>query len=311
MRFGKKVFAVVIVCILFTAAAFLNSCGRGDAQSDIDPDKIIGKVELPPLNNNKKGAPREAGIKEKYERKGAEQKSRNPLPKNINTKLPDFTQYKDVETKKKKFFNFLRPIIRVENHKVLKERAYVLLKWQKYKNGEELVEKEKKRLVRLAEKYRVKSEYSKGGTFFRDLLIHIDKVPVDLALIQAAKESAWGTSYFAREGNNLFGQWCFEEGCGLVPRRRPEGATYEVKAFDDVSDSVRAYIHNLNSHPAYKDLRLERYRMRLAGREPDGHYMASGLEKYSEIGIEYVRTVRQMIRGNQRFMGIHDSTDSI
>ncbi|MFW6081040.1 MAG: glucosaminidase domain-containing protein [Desulfosalsimonas sp.] len=301
---GEKL-GILIVCLIFAAGAFSTSCGRADEYNDTDPEKLVGKVELPPLDGDSKSI-----SKAELPENQASQKTQKPLPDNIKTELPDFTEYEDTETKKKEFFNFLRPIIRKENQKVLKERAYVLSQWQKFQNGEKPEPEQEKRLTELADKYRVKTGYSDGTAFFRDLLIHIDKVPVDLALIQAAKESAWGTSYFAREGNNLFGQWCFEQGCGLVPRRRPEGATYEVRRFDDVEDSVRTYIRNLNSHPAYKDLRIERYRMRLAGGEPDGHYMAGGLEKYSEIGMEYVKTVRQMIRGNQRFMGIQDATDN-
>ncbi|MFP4572276.1 MAG: glucosaminidase domain-containing protein [Desulfobacterales bacterium] len=310
MRFGKKPLVIPIICVFFLGAAFSGSCGRETGESDIDPEKIIGKVELPPLDNGQKTASQINEWKKKFEKDDSSREARKPASEKINTKLPDFTKYKDVETKKKKFFNFLRPIIRKENQKVLKERAYVLLKWQKFQKKETLKPEETERLEELAKKYRVKSQYSDGVPFFRDLLIHIDKVPVDLALIQAAKESAWGTSYFATEGNNLFGQWCFKEGCGLVPRQRPEDATYEVKIFDNVEGSVRAYIRNLNSHPAYRDLRKQRYMMRLAGGEPDGHYMASGLESYSEIGIKYVNTVRQMIRGNQRFMGIYDTTSN-
>ncbi|MBS3809410.1 MAG: glucosaminidase domain-containing protein, partial [Desulfobacterales bacterium] len=238
---------------------------------------------------------------------GKKETETEPIPDDINKKLPDFSKYTDIQKKKTEFFNFLRPIVRMENRKVVKERAFVLLAWKKFKNGKEITPEEIKRLNRLAGKYRVKKKFSEGTEFFRKMLIHIDKIPVDLALIQAAKESGWGTSYFAQKGNNLFGQWCFTKGCGLVPRGRPEGATYEVKAFDNVTDSVRAYILNLNSHPAYRELRLQRYRMRLAGGEPDGHYMAKGLEQYSAIGMKYVETVQQMIRGNRKFMGIHGS----
>jgi Bax protein len=141
-------------------------------------------------------------------------------------------------------------------------------------------------------------------------LIRIDKIPVSLALIQAAKESAWGTSYFARKGNNLFGHWCFEKGCGIVPRSRPPGANHEVRSFDDVSDSVSAYLLNLNSHPAYAKLRLARYRMRLAGKKPDARLMAAGLRRYSAVGEKYVETVREMIRGNREFLGTQSRADS-
>ena len=42
--------------------------------------------------------------------------------------------------------------------------------------------------------------------------------------MQAANESAWGTSRFARIGLNFFGQWCYSKGCGMVPKRRNTGA---------------------------------------------------------------------------------------
>jgi len=288
----------LLTALLWSAAiVFLHSCQRDGKSADIEPEKIIGQIELPGQEHTKQKmpdqAPKDAGS------------DQPPVPDQINTKLPDFSKYNDVEKKKKAFFNFLRPILRKENLKVLQERAYVLLQWQHFRQNRELPEKDVEELKALAEKYRVDHNYRDGKEFFKDMLIHIDKIPVSLALIQAAKESGWGTSYFARKGNNLFGQWCFQQGCGIVPRNRPQGASYEVRAFDDVSDSVRVYIQNLNSHPAYDKLRQERYRMRLAGEEPDAQLMAGGLEDYSEMGMQYVETVQQMIRGNKKFMGLH------
>ncbi|MFO7761960.1 MAG: glucosaminidase domain-containing protein [Desulfobia sp.] len=304
---------VILTVLLgfFAAVTLLQACQREDGYKGIKPEEVIGQVELPGLKDSVEDS---AG--RLYEKASVRQTQKSgsvmkPIPNEINTKLPDFSKYKDVEKKKTAFFDFLRPIVRKANREVLEERAHVLLKWRQFRQGDELSDKEIEKLESLAGKYRVKTKYGEGLEFFRKMLIHIDKIPVSLALTQAAKESAWGTSYFARKGNNLFGQWCFEKGCGLVPRRRPQGASYEVRAFDDVSESVRAYIRNLNSHPAYKELRIQRYRMRLAGKEPDPHLMAGGLEQYSGIGMKYVATVRQMIRGNKKFMGIHEPAADI
>ena len=136
-------------------------------------------------------------------------------------------------------------------------------------------------------KYRVK-ECSQ-----ENLLKKVNIIPPSLALAQAANESAWGTSRFAQKANNLFGEWCFSEGCGLVPLSRPDGETYEVEKFDELKGSVASYIHNLNSHPAYKKLRDIRDNVGV-----DGYKMAEGLEAYSARGEKYVEELQSMIEYN-------------
>mgnify|MGYP000090654813 CR=1 FL=1 len=306
MKGKNQSFFVFTLVISLVGAGFLMACQQKTEDTGPAPEAVIGQVELPGLQDEANSG---AGLQEPDTdtAEASENRASNrSVPEEIETQLPDFTKYTNVEEKKKAFFDFLRPIVRKENHAVLKQRALVLLKWKRFQQGQKLSETEIARLNGFAEKYRVEAAYDQGEKFFRQLLIHMDKIPVSLALIQAAKESGWGTSYFAREGNNLFGHWCFETGCGIIPRQRPAGATYEVRAFDNVAESVRAYIRNLNSHPAYRELRIQRYRMRLAGKQPDAHLMAGGLEKYSGIGMKYVDTVRQMIRGNEKFMGIHE-----
>jgi Bax protein len=126
----------------------------------------------------------------------------------------------------------------------------------------------------------------------------VDAVPDHLVLAQAANESAWGTSRFAREGNNLFGQWCFRQGCGLVPASRPDGATYEVARFESVSQSIGSYMHNLNTGRTYQELREIRALARENGHDPDANAMAAGLMSYSERGEDYISELRSMIRHN-------------
>lgn len=226
----------------------------------------------------------------------------NPTAKQIVDTLPDFLVYEDSKEKKKAFFDFLRPIVKYENNKVMAERDFILEKYQQVKSSDSLTSRDKSRLLSLAMKYRVKSEIDFNERFFRKLLIKADKIPVELALVQAANESAWGTSYFARKGNNLFGQWCFKPGCGIVPRQRSEGAKHEVAKFETVNEAVATYIRNLNSHPVYEPLRINRYEARLNDEKPAGHDMAIGLQKYSAKGMEYVEIIREMIDKNKEYI---------
>jgi Bax protein len=118
-------------------------------------------------------------------------------------------------------------------------------------------------------------------------------------MAQSANESAWGTSRFARKGNNFFGQWCFRKGCGLVPKQRDANKTHEVAAFDSPEESVKMYIRNLNSNSAYKSLRDLRAKLRRANKPVTGHALAAGLKHYSERGLEYVKELREMISFNK------------
>ncbi len=131
------------------------------------------------------------------------------------------------------------------------------------------------------------------------MLSRVDTIPEDLALAQAANESAWGTSRFSLVANNLFGQWTFIPGQGIIPKDRPEGETYEVRKFSTVYDSVRSYLLNLNTHQAYKQLRQLRTASRVNGQNPKGLKLAEGLLRYSTRGEDYVKELQAMIRFNQ------------
>lgn len=195
--------------------------------------------------------------------------------------------------RKQAFIAFLRPVIRAENRRILRSRQRLLRLLRTLRGGGSLASRSRQWLAQQSALYRVPG----GEPLARAeaLKTRIDVVPVELALAQAALESGWGSSRFAREGNNLFGEWCFDPGCGIVPLHRPVGRTYEVKAFDGVAGSVRSYMHHLNSHPAYEPMRRIRAAARAAGRRPDGYEMAGGLVRYAAIGEEYVARIRRII----------------
>jgi len=131
------------------------------------------------------------------------------------------------------------------------------------------------------------------------LLLRVDVVPASLVIAQAAKESGWGRSRFAREGNNNFGIWCFTRGYGMPPERRAEGRHHEVAMFDTVEEGVRYYVRTINSHIAYNDLRQMRAEARHQHRAFAGETLATGLLRYSERGLMYVDEIKSMIRYNQ------------
>lgn len=208
--------------------------------------------------------------------------------------LPDFSHIYNTQEKKQTFFGYLIPIVEQVNKEVLVERDAISALRQK----SSLTKHDKAYLNTLAKKYRVKTKLDDPAKFFNRLLVKVDLIPPSLVLAQAANESAWGTSRFAVEGNNLFGQWCFSKGCGLVPVRRDGDASHEVAKFSSVYNSVESYILNLNRHTQYTDLRAIRLQLRQDKQPIDGIALANGLIGYSERGEEYVAEIQSMIRFN-------------
>ena len=154
-------------------------------------------------------------------------------------------------------------------------------------------------LTEMAERYKVESSSESLEETFEILLRRIDTIPAELALAQAANESAWGTSRFSQLANNLFGEWTFIPGTGIVPEDRPEGEIYEVRRFDTVYESIRSYLRNLNTHFAYRELRQLRAEARAENKPIDGFKLAEGLFRYSVRGEEYVRDLQSLIRTNR------------
>ncbi|MDQ6966296.1 MAG: glucosaminidase domain-containing protein, partial [Mariprofundaceae bacterium] len=133
------------------------------------------------------------------------------------TNLPDFAAIKDIKSKKKAFFDFLRPIVISENAKVAKSRLRMLDIATRLDHNDTISPDDAKWLAWLADKYHIDMPSPDDEQAWMLLTRRVDTVPFRLALAQAANESSWGTSRFAREGRNLFGEWCFKKDCGMVP----------------------------------------------------------------------------------------------
>ena len=204
------------------------------------------------------------------------------------TLLPN--EIKKIEnTKKRKefFIQIVLPLILQENNNIRLDRKRLFNIINKSNNSE-------------IEKRWLDKKYKQYGVASKDLSIlkiRMDEIPVSLAIAQAAKETGWGTSRFALEGNALFGQWTWS-GEGLKPKDSDKNTGHKVMRFNVLQASVRAYQRNLNTHSSYKDFRQARAELRDSGRPLDSIILSKFLDEYAETGEKYVEVLQQIINQN-------------
>ncbi len=204
------------------------------------------------------------------------------------TLLPNEIKMIENTSKRKEFFiQIVLPLILKENSNIKIDRKRLFSIINKSNNT-------------VLEKKWLEKKYKQYGVPSRDLStlkIRMDEVPVSLALAQAAKETGWGTSRFAQEGNALFGQWTWS-GEGLKPKDADKSEGHKVMKFNVLQASVRAYQRNLNTHSTYKDFRQERAKLRDKGEPLDSMILSKFLNKYAETGDQYVEVLQKIIKQN-------------
>jgi len=214
---------------------------------------------------------------------------KNKLVKPISlTLLPqEMKQIEDIKKRKDIFIQIILPLIIKENNYIRLDRNKLFSILNKNRN----TKKEKIWLV---------SKFKQYGVVNKDLFtlkVRMDEVPASMAIAQAAKETGWGTSRFAQQGNALFGQWTWS-GEGIKPSGADNDSTHKVMKFKVLQASVKAYQRNLNTHSSYKDFRSKRAELRDEGKKLDSMILTIHLDKYAETGKEYVRILQQIIRQN-------------
>ena len=204
------------------------------------------------------------------------------------TLLPN--EIKKIEnTKKRKefFIQIVLPLVLQENNNIRLDRKRLFSIINKSNNTK-------------IEKKWLDKKYKQYGVLSKDLSIlkiRMDEIPVSLAIAQAAKETGWGTSRFALEGNALFGQWTWS-GEGLKPKDSDKNTGHKVMRFNVLQASVRAYQRNLNTHSSYKGFRQARAQLRDAGKSLDSLILSKFLNTYAETGEKYVEVLQQIIKQN-------------
>ncbi len=215
----------------------------------------------------------------------------------VISELPDdFSEIQDVPTKKKLFYLVTLPLIYNSNNSIMQERRMVINIEKKFAR-KELNKNETDEIIRLSKKYKL--DYSEINTkLFRKLKQRINIIPVSLALGQAIIESGWGQSRFATEGNALYGQWTTSEDKGIIPQDRDEDKSHAVLKFKNLSESVEAYMFNINTHQAYYNFRvIRRIDERIKYTDPIS-MKVKYLAAYAEIGDKYVDKLELIIASN-------------
>jgi len=210
---------------------------------------------------------------------------------NIGNKIPRLpTELKHIQSVKKRkelFIKIVLPLIIEENTRIKfdRKKLFVILN----KNNNSKLEKKW-----LSEKFK---QYGVKNNDLSTLKIRMDEIPVSLAIAQAAKETGWGSSRFAQEGNALFGQWTWS-GEGIKPAAVDKDAKHKVAKFKILKASVKAYQRNLNTHPSYKSFRKERAIQRDNIGKLNSLELVKYLDKYAETGVEYTKILKKIIKQN-------------
>ena len=205
------------------------------------------------------------------------------------TQFPrDLDNLQSVQLKKETFIKIVLPLIVAENEKILDDREKLKLLVEK-KFTSDL---EKQWLRQKLLEYKVK----KGN--LDELMHRMDMIPVSIALAQAAKESGWGTSRFALEGNAIFGQWTWD-GQGIAPLKRDGDKNHKILKFPILRASVKAYKNNLNTHKSYSKFREKRKSLRSKNKKINGLALTDTLKNYAQTGSEYTKILNQIITQNR------------
>lgn len=204
----------------------------------------------------------------------------------------EYYKINDKKDMKEYFFNYILNIAKQENNHILQDRYFIK---NIYKNISKLSKDSStyKRFAKITKRYKLTSKST-----LDDYLKIIDIIPNSLVLAQAAIESGWGKSRFAKLANNIFGQWTWS-GKGLDPLQREEGKKHKIKIFSSIQTSVRGYMINLNLGWGYKDFREIRFNLRKEAKVPNGFELSSALLSYSQQKEKYVKIIQDIIVKNK------------
>lgn len=213
---------------------------------------------------------------------------------------PDLDELASPGDRKQLFIKALLPVVLRVNEEIMADRARLAELHRDLKAGDALSFTDSVWLYEQLVRYDV------GDDDLTELARRMDIIPPSLALAQAAEESGWGTSRFAREGNALFGQYTGSTSRGIAPLSQVSEVRYRVQSYDSLVETVRSYALNLNLHPAYREFRDLRADLRGKGQPLNGYQLAGELKRYSERGKAYVRTIRVIMRENdlRQFDGV-------
>ena len=216
----------------------------------------------------------------------------------FNLAFIDTFNFENFSNSKQDFIKTLLPLISYENQTILLERNNLFNIKEALVNKKTLNNQDLVYLKKIAKKYKIKISNKHKIDLVNQLLISIDIIPNSIVLAQAANESGWGTSRFAKEYNALFGEYTYDFSKGVIPLKREEGKKHLVKAFSSYDNSIKSYFRNINTHYAYEKFRLTRKLMRDKNNFSNISLLVERLNTYAEDS-NYVETISSIIESNK------------
>ncbi len=233
--------------------------------------------------------------------KPVDPKITSKIKKNVNSNLLSTlsdTDFDYLETNKREFVKTVLPIIINENQNILITRAFVNDLKGKLETFKTLNNNELRKLKNIAKKYNIKFSNKHKLDVVDEILANVDVIPNSIVLAQAAIESGWGKSRFAKEHNALFGEYTYDQSKGVVPLKRDYGEKHLIKSFSSYNNSVTSYFENINSHLAYKDFRALRSVMRSKNNFSEVKLLINKLDSYAADN-NYINTLVAVIEKNK------------
>ncbi len=190
---------------------------------------------------------------------------------------PEPTQM-TVQEKKARFKKLIVPVVNEVHQELMAQ----------YQKAQALVQsgEDTDTLNELMQKYKAQTN--------EQLLAALKPHPRSITIAQAAMESAWATSRFFNEANNIFGVWSFDEDEPRIAASQKRGnKTIYVKKYSSLKKSIQDYYRTLARNDAYKAFRS------LKMQTDDPFQLVKKLDRYSEKGAEYGKELSGIIKFNR------------
>lgn len=207
---------------------------------------------------------------------------------------PNFRAIQPLSARQDAFIQFMVPKIAYSNDQTIKIRSHIQTLVNIWQQVHGLSYSDRSWLKKIAAVYQVPDFKISNPDTVKELLMRVDEIPTSLVLAQAANESGWGTSRFAVQADNFFGQHCYVIGCGIPPLGQTSG-DFEVQKFRNVQSAIDDYIYNLNTNSSYERFRQMRAALRAGGQPLAGFRLAPYLTNYSDLGDQYSLLIASII----------------
>ncbi len=299
-------FPLLIVGLIFLSNGFI---GYNSLNSIITKNNSSTSSQINSLYSEKEIILKDPPVSEKLSKKlfvkvrfkpvnpSITSKIKNNINPNVLSNLSD-TDYAYLKPSKRKFVKTVLPIIINENQNILITRSFISDIKIKLETFKTLNNKEIRKLNSIAEKYNIAYSNKHKLDTVEEILTKVDVIPNSIVLAQAAIESGWGSSRFAREHNALFGEYTYDNNKGVIPLNRENGDKHLIKSFNSFNSSVESYFKNINTHLAYEDFREIRKVMRERKNFSNVNILVEQLNTYAE-DENYISTIKAVIKKNK------------